>query len=63
MPNPVTAPAWQRLQALQKQLAGQRLTALFDQNSQRFTQYSAQVGNLFVDYSKNFIDDASLDEL
>lgn len=63
MPNPVNAPVWKRLQELQQQLAGQRLQTLFEQDSQRFTQFSAQVGNIFIDYSKNFIDGETLDAL
>lgn len=63
MPNPVNAPVWKRLQELQQQLAGQRLQTLFEQDSQRFTQFSAQVGNIFIDYSKNFIDSETLDAL
>lgn len=63
MSNPVNAPEWKRLQELQQQLAGQRLQTLFEQDSQRFERFSAQVGNLFIDYSKNFIDGDSLDAL
>lgn len=63
MSNPVNAPEWKRLQELQQQLTGQRLQTLFDQDSQRFERFSAQVGNIFIDYSKNFIDGDSLDAL
>ncbi len=56
MSNPMTAPAWKRLQELQQRIANQRLMTLFEEDSQRFSRFSLQTGNVFIDYSKNFID-------
>ena len=56
MSNPTTAPVWKQLQTLHNRIANQRLTSLFDEDSERFQRFSLQAGNILVDFSKNFID-------
>lgn len=56
MSNPLTSPVWKRLQHLQQQISQQRLTELFEQDPERFQRFSIQQGNIFLDYSKHFID-------
>lgn len=55
MSNPLNLPIWQQLQALQKQIAARTLSDLFDADDQRFQGFSLSHGNLFLDYSKNFV--------
>lgn len=63
MSNPLTSPAWKRLQALQTQIAAQPLKHLFDQDKERFHRFSLRSGDLFLDYSKNFINENIIDTL
>lgn len=56
MANPTSLPAWKELQQLQNTLRHSRLTDLFSTDPERFKLFSLQQGNLFLDYSKNFID-------
>jgi glucose-6-phosphate isomerase len=63
MTNPTTTAAWQQLHSLRSEYLNARLSSIFQQNPKRFLQFSTQVGELFVDYSKNFIDNNVLDTL
>lgn len=63
MSNPMTSPEWNHLQALQARISQQHLLDLFEQDSQRFKRFSFQHGKIFIDYSKNFIDQEILDSL
>jgi len=47
---------WQRLQTKAKQMQKQKMTDLFVQNPQQASQFSVSVGDIYLDYSKNFID-------
>ncbi len=63
MSNPMTSPVWKHLQTLQGNISRKHLVTLFDQDSQRFQHFSCQHGNIFIDYSKNFVDQEILDTL
>lgn len=63
MSNPLSSPVWKRLQALQTQISTQTLNELFEQDNERFDRFSLRSGNLFLDYSKNFINDNIIDAL
>ena len=53
-------PAWQALRAQRARLADFSLREAFASDPQRFARYSLNQAGLFLDYSKNLIDDASL---
>jgi glucose-6-phosphate isomerase len=59
MNGPSSTKAWTALQDQSKkfQSAKFRLTRLFDADSSRFDKFSAQHGELLLDYSKNYLDD------
>lgn len=60
-PLPVTTqPVWKQLQQHQQSLANRTLNELFQSEPQRFTQFSLQAGELFLDYSKNLITSETL---
>jgi glucose-6-phosphate isomerase len=63
MANPTTLPEWKRLQALQAHMGQQHLLDLFEQDPERFKRFSFQQGNIFIDYSKNFINQDIVDNL
>lgn len=52
-----------KLVGLQKQLAGTHLRDLFDADKQRFDKYTMEAAGLFLDYSKNLINDDVLASL
>ncbi len=61
MSSPTRSSAWQQLaqHAQRFQESGFRLDSLFADNSERFAQYSLQVGDVLADFSKHFIDSDS----
>ena len=56
-PNyPTDLPSWQALQThYRDDMKSKSLGDLFRRNQQRFTGYSVEAGDLFLDYSKNFL--------
>ncbi len=54
---------WQRLQIKAKQMQKQRMTDLFEKNPQHASQYALSVGDIYLDYSKNFIDQELMNDL
>lgn len=58
-----TTPAWQQLYLEQQRLANVKLIDLFQQDCQRAEKYSLTVANIFLDYSKNHVDDSILKHL
>ena len=50
-------PSSEKLVELQKQMAGTHLRDLFDADKHRFSKYSMEAAGLFLDYSKNLIND------
>lgn len=55
--------AWQSLQEHARQLKKRHLRELFSTDPGRFQHFSLEVGELLLDYSKNFITDKSLELL
>jgi glucose-6-phosphate isomerase len=55
--NLTSSAIWQQLTAHQQQVAQLQLRDLFDSEPNRFNQYSLQVDELLLDYSKNLITD------
>jgi glucose-6-phosphate isomerase len=54
---PTDLPSWQALKAhYRNKMKSTSLLDLFDADRQRFTVYSLEAGDLFLDYSKNFLD-------
>jgi glucose-6-phosphate isomerase len=54
------SPAWQALQTHFNQIKDTPMRALFAEDGQRFERYSVSAGDLFLDYSKNRINDDTL---
>lgn len=54
---------WQRLESKAKAMQQQKIADLFVNNPQHATQYSLQVGDIHLDYSKNFVDNEVMTEL
>ncbi len=53
---PTDLPSWQALQEHYRgEMMSKSLGDLFRRNQQRFTGYSVEAGDLFLDYSKNFL--------
>lgn len=54
--HPTDLPSWQALQEhCKNDMQSRALRELFELNEQRFSGYSLEAGDLFLDYSKNFI--------
>ena len=54
---------WNALQAHRRRLAKIDIRELFEQDPQRFERFSEEVGELFIDFSKNRIDAPALNDL
>lgn len=57
MNNPTTTAEWQQLGSIRSEYEDVRLSQLFAGNPNRFQQFSIDCHDLFIDYSKNFIDE------
>jgi len=58
--NPTTTLAWKKLQAHYEAIQNTTIKALFDANPKRFEQFSIQYPSLLVDYSKNRINEETI---
>ena len=54
--NPTTTQAWKKLNDLHARIKSQQMLDLFDQDKNRFNNFSIQWNDLLFDYSKNIID-------
>ncbi len=54
-------PAWQQLHQLAKSAPNRSIKAMFEQDPQRFDKYSASLSGLLFDYSKQNIDEQTMD--
>lgn len=63
MPASSTDTAWQQLHTLAAQWRGRHLRDVFAADPQRFTRYSIQLDGLLADFSKHWLDDATLTAL
>ncbi|KKL91487.1 hypothetical protein LCGC14_1894190, partial [marine sediment metagenome] len=56
-PSPTTLPAWHELLNLKESILKQSILGLFNKNPARSKKLSIQHDELFLDYSKNLVDD------
>src|SRR5215472_2424196 len=56
----VESPAWQALKKHHAQMREVHMRTLFAEDPTRFTRFSRKVGDLFVDYSKNRVNDETM---
>ncbi len=60
MANLTDSTVWQQLAAHQQELATRTMTAMFAEDATRFDRFSLQACGLFLDYSKNRLDERGL---
>lgn len=60
MNNPTTTAEWQQLASMRSEFQNVRLGQLFASNPNRFQQFTIDCHDLFIDYSKNFLDSQTL---
>ena len=61
---PTDLPSWKALKThYRDEMKSQSLLELFNADRQRFTNFSLEAGDLFLDYSKNFLDSKTRDLL
>ena len=58
--NPTTTNSWKKLESLNSKID---IKNLFENDDLRSEKYSISFGNIFVDYSKNLVDDKILETL
>ena len=61
--SPLTTKAWASLREDHQRLENQTIKQLFDQDQNRFNRFSTQFDQLFVDFSKNRLDDQAFQHL
>lgn len=61
--SPQTLPAWRKLEALANTIQNDSIATLFDEDKTRSQRFSVKYNELFLDYSKNLIDDQVLSNL
>lgn len=61
--NPTKTAAWKALIAHQTEMENVQMKNLFKQDSNRFEKMSIQLGDIFFDYSKNIINDETIEKL
>jgi hypothetical protein len=55
--NPMTTNAWEKLEDHYFSFEGTHMKELFEKDSNRFQNYSLKFEDIFVDFSKNIVDD------
>ncbi|HKJ79987.1 MAG TPA: glucose-6-phosphate isomerase, partial [Prolixibacteraceae bacterium] len=55
--NPTTTNAWKKLEEYYRSFKGTHINELFNEDSDRFQKYSLDFEDIFVDFSKNRVDD------
>jgi len=58
-----TLSSWKKLQQLAQVKKSQHMNTLFAQDSERFNKFSIELPNMLLDYSKNLIDEETVDGL
>lgn len=61
--NPSSTPSWNKLTAHAKEMSNVHMKDLFQQDPSRFQKFSVQRGDLLFDYSKNIINNQTLNHL
>jgi glucose-6-phosphate isomerase len=54
--------SWKNLKSLRKKMEKKSLRELFEKDEKRFEKFSLKVGGIFLDYSKNYIDEKIMSE-
>ncbi|WP_019026351.1 glucose-6-phosphate isomerase [Colwellia piezophila] len=58
-----TLASWKKLQQLAQDKKSQHMNTLFAQDNDRFNKFSIELPNMLLDYSKNLIDDETIEAL
>ncbi len=61
--NPKTLPAWHDLENLAKSIKHDSIIELFNENPLRAEKYTLKAGEVFLDYSKNLVNDQIMNAL
>lgn len=61
--NPTKTQAWRKLQAHAHRMQSAHIKDLFDENPQRFKEFSLTIDDLLIDYSKNLLTQQTLNLL
>ena len=61
--NPTTTPAWQSLQTHYEEMRNVHMKDLFREDANRFKKYSLCASDILFDYSKNIINDKTIELL
>ena len=61
--NPTMTEAWKMLIKKKKELAGLKIIELFDSSKNRLEKFSIDLDNVFLDFSKNIIDEETFELL
>src|SRR5690349_2146761 len=61
--DPVSTNAWEKLWQHHADLKGKHLRTLFAEDPNRFSNFSARFEDILVDYSKNLLDEDTLQSL
>ena len=51
--NPTKTEAWRKLQVHFEEMKAEKMMDMFDSDQDRFNQFSTQIEDLLLDYSKN----------
>lgn len=54
--------SWKNLKSLRKKIEKKTLHELFEKDNKRFEKFSLKVGGIFLDYSKNYVDEKIMQE-
>src|SRR5579864_3023861 len=60
MSNPTKLPAWQALEAHQKEMAAVQMRDLFQKDPKRFDKFSLRFNDILLDYSKNRVTEKTM---
>lgn len=61
--NPTQSPAWKQLDSHYQQIKDKHMREMFEQDPDRFTRFSLQFEHILLDYSKNRIEQQTMDLL
>lgn len=61
--NPTTTPSWKKLKKHRKSLENIHMKNLFEQNQNRFEEFSIMFDDMLIDYSKNIINEETMEIL
>ena len=59
--NPTKTSSWQKLKDHQTEISKKELSELFDEDKNRFNQFSTRFNDILLDYSKNFVSQETME--